>query len=142
MSSFVAHYNLPIQKPQKKPSLVPGSSVAPPRLASKTAFYYTSPAKQKRMAANTMASKLLRISGNAVLKINSNFHGPFTAPPPRIKRKLLKTSKKVVIPQAPVKQFPQSRKTPYVLYVKSVPENVVPSTSRNSNETHDDSSTE
>ena len=142
MSSFVTHYNLPIQKPQRKPTLAPASSVPPPRLVSKSAFFYSSPRKQKKTAADVMAHKLLRRSGNNVLKINSQFHGPFAAPPPKLKRKVLKTGKRVVIPQSPVKQFPHTRKKPYVLYVKSVPEDVVPSTSGNSNKTHDDSSTE
>ena len=141
MSSFVTHYNLPIQKPQRKPTLAPTSSVAPPRLVSKSAFFYSSPRKQKT-AADVMAHKLLCRSGNNVLKINSQFHCPFAAPPPKLKRKVLKTGKRVVIPQSPVKQFPHTRKKPYVLYVKSVPEDVVPSTSGNSNKIHDDSSTE
>ena len=58
-----------------------------------------------------------------------------------VKRKVLKTGKRVVIPQSPVKQFPHTHKKPYVLYVKLVPEDVVPSTSCNSKKPHDDSST-
>ena len=124
-----------------KNTLIRASSVAPPRLVSKSAFFYSSPRKQKKTAANVMAHKLLCRSGNNVLKINSQFHGLFATPPPRVKRKVLKTGKRVVIPQSPVKQFPHTHKKPYVLYVKLVPEDVVPSTSCNSKKPHDDSST-
>ena len=119
ISSFVLHYNLPIEQ-----SSHPGKSVNKPSFphSSKLPSYHNKLLHKSN--TNIRASQLLQAARKQMFCTSTVFCAtPFISPPPRVVRKILPAKTRVEIPVATTNRRGKFtwRRKPYVTYTASVP---------------------